>query len=219
MQTKIERPDEVSDTAALLVNQKWAGYAVFWAGVCCGFGNLACGVCVGICGSGCALADAQNGNLFVKVRVDASARQAARVSCLCTSRRGRRARRVLCRVLWARAHPCTSKVHGTGSLVPYRRQQPAALLTRHLTRTAADLSDRDLRLRARHLRHHHVHECEICALVTPSALQWRRHGGHGFVIPCVGKYNEPSSVQATIRREDARVGLGAVILGSSSLHD
>jgi V-type H+-transporting ATPase 21kDa proteolipid subunit len=69
LQTKIERPDEVSDMAALLVNQKWAGYAVFWAGVCCGFGNLACGVCVGICGSGCALADAQNGNLFVKILV------------------------------------------------------------------------------------------------------------------------------------------------------
>ena len=71
LQTKIERPelDAVVDANALLLTQQSAGYAVFWAGVCCGLGNLACGVCVGICGSGCALADAQNGALFVKILV------------------------------------------------------------------------------------------------------------------------------------------------------
>jgi V-type H+-transporting ATPase proteolipid subunit len=44
----------------------YAGYAVFFSGVSVGVTNIASGIAVGIAGSSCALADAQDDSLFVK---------------------------------------------------------------------------------------------------------------------------------------------------------
>jgi len=48
---------------------RYAGYAIFWSGCSVGITNVASGIAVGIAGSSCALADAQDDSLFVKILV------------------------------------------------------------------------------------------------------------------------------------------------------
>ena len=67
--SKISSPKDKSYQLAATWNWAtfyYAGYAVFFSGCSVGFTNIASGIAVGIAGSSCAIADAQDDSLFVK---------------------------------------------------------------------------------------------------------------------------------------------------------
>ena len=62
-------PDAVAENPAVMARNWFSGYAMFGAGITTGVTNLVCGICVGQVGSGAALSDAANPQLFVKVGI------------------------------------------------------------------------------------------------------------------------------------------------------
>ncbi|KAI8825973.1 ATP synthase subunit C-domain-containing protein [Fimicolochytrium jonesii] len=60
---------ELADGATWPKSAYYSGYALFWGGLTVGCANLFCGISVGITGSTCAIADAADPVLFVKVLI------------------------------------------------------------------------------------------------------------------------------------------------------
>ena len=62
-------PADSAAYAAWVSQASFSGYAVFWSGIAVGLTNLGSGISVGVCGSACAIADAQDASLFVKILI------------------------------------------------------------------------------------------------------------------------------------------------------
>ena len=69
---KIKEPEDATDMLADgwdYSGYYYAGYGMFSAGLSVGLTNIASGASVGIAGSSCAIADAQDASLFVKILI------------------------------------------------------------------------------------------------------------------------------------------------------
>jgi len=75
LETKLSDPDKTgycqfgAELQQECTSIIYSGYCILAAGLTVGLSNLACGITVGVTGSGAALADAQDGNMFVKVLI------------------------------------------------------------------------------------------------------------------------------------------------------
>mmetsp|Transcript_27744 Transcript_27744/g.36367 ORF Transcript_27744/g.36367 Transcript_27744/m.36367 type:complete len:192 (-) Transcript_27744:343-918(-) len=72
----LNKVSEPESKAYTFDNETWdwdtfyfAGYAVFFSGISVGLTNIASGISVGVAGSSCALGDAQDSGLFVKILI------------------------------------------------------------------------------------------------------------------------------------------------------
>ena len=59
----------LSNKAMIPREAYYAGFSLFWSGVTVGLCNLLCGICIGVTGSGAAVADAHDAKLFVKMLI------------------------------------------------------------------------------------------------------------------------------------------------------
>lgn len=66
MQLKIT---SVPPSYVFMKSDYFAGIELFWAGLLVGATNLACGISVGVAGASTALADAGNGDIFIRILI------------------------------------------------------------------------------------------------------------------------------------------------------
>lgn len=70
MAEKIEvLPGDLRADPELFRRVAYSSMAMLWTGLAVGVSNIVCGVCVGISGSSCVLADAQDSSTFIKILV------------------------------------------------------------------------------------------------------------------------------------------------------